>query len=128
MPIKVVGIHHHAVRIGGDDVNLAANLDFYQGLLGLAPDSDRPKLLETPGFWINVGETGQIHLIGGEQLSPLSKGPGTHVALAMEVVADAKAELERTGTPLGSYWCRWPRGRATLHTRSQPQHGRVASS
>jgi hypothetical protein len=33
MPIRVVEIHHHAVRIKGDDADLKANLDFYQGLL-----------------------------------------------------------------------------------------------
>jgi catechol 2,3-dioxygenase-like lactoylglutathione lyase family enzyme len=106
MPIKVVEIHHPALRINGDETDLAANLDFYQGLLGLAPDAGRPPLRGIPGFWINVGEVGQIHLIGGEEPSPFAKGPGQdpaapHVALAVESVVEAKAELERRGTP---YW------------------------
>jgi catechol 2,3-dioxygenase-like lactoylglutathione lyase family enzyme len=88
MPIKVLEIHHHAIRIHGDEVGLAANLDFYQGLLGLAPDNGRPALPGIPGFWINVGGTGQIHLIGGDQPSHLAKGPdedpaAPHVALAV---------------------------------------------
>ena len=58
MSIKVVEIHHPALRINGDEAGLAANLDFYQGLLGLVPDSGRPPLRGIPGFWINVGETG----------------------------------------------------------------------
>ncbi len=100
--IRVLEIHHHAVRIGGDEKNLADNLDFYQGLLGLAPDSRRPTLPGIPGFWINVGEVGQIHLIGGQQPSPLAKGAeqdpaGPHVALAVESIAEAKAELDRRG-------------------------------
>jgi hypothetical protein len=52
------------------------------------------------------GGSGQLHLIGGEQPSPLAKGPGKdpatpHVALAVANVSEAKAELERSGTP---YW------------------------
>ena len=42
MPIRVVEIHHHGIRIGGDEADLKANLDFYQGLLGLVPDDKRP--------------------------------------------------------------------------------------
>ena len=42
MPIRVVEIHHSAVRIKGDEADLQANLDFYQGLLGLSPDGKRP--------------------------------------------------------------------------------------
>jgi catechol 2,3-dioxygenase-like lactoylglutathione lyase family enzyme len=106
MSIKVVEFHHCAVRIAGDESDLAANIHFYQGLLGLAPDPGRPKLPGIPGFWINIGEVGQIHLIGGDLPSPFAKGPGKdpaapHVALAVESIAEAKAELDRTGTP---YW------------------------
>ena len=56
MPIKVVEIHHHAVRIKGDENDLKANLDFYHGLLGLNADAGRPNIPGVPGFWINVGE------------------------------------------------------------------------
>ena len=60
MPIRVVEIHHHGIRIDGDEAGLAANLDFYQGVLGLSPDPGRSAFLGIPGFWMNVGETGQI--------------------------------------------------------------------
>ena len=106
MPVRVVEIHHQGIRIDGDEAALAANLDFYQGLLGLAPDEGRPAFPGIPGFWINVGETGQIHLIGGDQPSPFAKGSdkdpaAPHIALAVADVAEAKAELDRRGTP---YW------------------------
>jgi catechol 2,3-dioxygenase-like lactoylglutathione lyase family enzyme len=106
MPINVVEIHHHAVRIESDSDALAANLEFYQGLLGLAPDAGRPELRGIPGFWINVGETGQLHLIGGPVPSPFAQGPGQdpvvpHVALAVSDIAEAKAELDRRGA---KYW------------------------
>ncbi len=106
MPIRIMEIHHHAVRIDGTEAGLAENFGFYKGLLGLEPDSGRPPLPGIPGFWINVGETGQIHLIGGPQPSPLSKGSEMdpvvpHVALAVADIAEAKAELDRRGAP---YW------------------------
>ena len=55
---------------------------------------------------MNVGQTGQIHLFGGEQPSPLAKGSdkdpaSPHLALAVADIAEAKAELDRRGT---SYW------------------------
>ena len=106
MPINVVEIHHHGIRIDGDEAGLAANLDFYQGLLGLTPDSGRPNFAGIPGFWMNFGDSGQIHLFGGEQPSPLAKGSdkdpaSPHLALAVADIAEAKAELDRRGTP---YW------------------------
>ena len=102
MAINVLEIHHPAVRIKGDDANLLANLDFYQRLLGLSPDSGRPLLPGIPGFWINVGDTGQIHLIGGEQPSRLAKSPdkdpiSPHIALAVSDIVEAKAELKSKG-------------------------------
>ncbi len=104
MPLGVVEIHHTGIRINGDDLD--ANLAFYQGVLGLQADEKRPTIPGVPGFWINVGEVGQIHLIGGAQPSPLAKGEGKdpaapHIALAVRDIAAAKAELDRMGTP---YW------------------------
>jgi catechol 2,3-dioxygenase-like lactoylglutathione lyase family enzyme len=104
MAIRVIEIHHPALRIDGSEANLQDNLDFYEGLLGLSPDGRRPNIPGVPGYWINVGDVGQIHLIGGEQPSFLAKSPekdptSPHVALAVADVAEARAELERRGTP-----------------------------
>jgi catechol 2,3-dioxygenase-like lactoylglutathione lyase family enzyme len=106
MPIRVVEIHHHALRIYGSEDDLTATLNFYQGLLGLEPDERRPDIPGVPGFWINVGEVGQIHLMGGRQPSQFAKGKGrdptsAHIALAVADIAEAKAELDKRGTP---YW------------------------
>jgi catechol 2,3-dioxygenase-like lactoylglutathione lyase family enzyme len=79
---------------------------FYQNVLGLDADPGRPTIRDVPGFWINVGEGGQIHLIGGNQPSPLAKGPGQdptipHVTLAVRDIQETKDELERLKVP---YW------------------------
>ena len=106
MAIKVVELHHTGVRIGARDQSMAALQDFYSGVLGLAHDEGRPTIPGIPGMWINVGEVGQIHLIGGDQPSPVARGPGEdptrpHVAMAVADIVETKAELDRMGV---QYW------------------------
>ena len=106
MAIKVLGIHHHAVRIDQGNHSLDTFRAFYSEVLGLEADPGRPNVPSIPGLWIDVAGTAQIHLMGGDFPSPLCKVPGedpvdTHVALAVEDVAAAKAELERLGV---HYW------------------------
>lgn len=102
MAIKVLGIHHHAVRIDHGNHALETFRDFYANVLGLTADEGRPNVPTIPGLWIDVCGTAQIHLMGGAFPSSLCKQPGedpvdTHVALAVENIAEAKAELERQG-------------------------------
>ena len=106
MAIRVLEIHHHAVRVDADPPKLDAVQSFYEGVLGLGVDPGRPKIAGVPGFWINVGEGAQLHLIGGAQPSPLAKGPGQdptipHVALAVADIRETKRELDRLGV---AYW------------------------
>ena len=106
MAIRVLEIHHHAIRIDSAPPELEATRHFYGDVLGLDADPGRPTIPGVPGFWINVGEGGQIHLIGGAQPSTLAKGPGQdptipHVALAVEDIQHTKAELDRLGV---KYW------------------------
>src|SRR5260370_8299950 len=91
MGIRVLEIHHHAVRIDAEPPKLEAVQKFYADVLGLEADPGRPTIPGVPGFWINVGEGGQIHLIGGAQPSPLAKGPGQdpptpHVTLSVSAI------------------------------------------
>lgn len=106
MAIKILGIHHHAVRINDDNHPYEAVHHFYTQVLGLAEDTARPTIPGVPGWWIDVADSGQIHLIGGAVPSPVAKGPGqdpaaAHVALAVESIVETKAELERMGV---AYW------------------------
>ena len=73
MAIKVVELHHTGVRIDAGKQNAVEN--FYSSVLGLSRDEGRPTIPGIPGAWINVGEVGQIHLIGGDQPSPVAQGP-----------------------------------------------------
>lgn len=104
MAIEVLEIHHHAVRI--DDPKADEVRQFYNDVLGLPHDTGRPNIPGIPGYWINVGDVGQLHLIGGPSPSRLSQGPGKdpagpHVALAVKDVVATKAEFDRMGV---KYW------------------------
>ena len=106
MALKVLELHHHGIRIGPapDDVKKAAA--FYQDVLGLAPDPGRPTIPSIDGYWMDVGGTAQIHLMGVDGLSKFADGPGKdpshpHVALAVADIQEAKKELDRMGV---GYW------------------------
>ena len=102
MALKVLELHHHGIRIGPkpDDVKKAAT--FYQDVLGLRPDPGRPHIPSIDGYWMDVGGTAQIHLMGVEGASKYAQGPGKdpshpHVALAVPDEQEAKKELDRPG-------------------------------
>ncbi|MDP3240211.1 MAG: hypothetical protein Q8M69_07270 [Reyranella sp.] len=106
MAIKVLELHHQGVRIDAGDKTIEDLKNFYTGVLGLEHDTGRPEIPGIPGMWINIGEVGQIHLIGGDLPSPFAQGPGKdptapHVALAVENIVETKAELDRLGA---DYW------------------------
>ena len=103
MAVKILEIHHTGVRIDNDAKLLNATKDFYANVMGLGSDSGRPTI---PGAWINVGDVGQLHLIGGDQPSPVAKGPGEdptrpHVAYAVANIVETRAELDSLGV---KYW------------------------
>jgi len=101
MPIRILELHHHAVRVpasadGADQVR-----DFYGRVLGLAPDRGRPDIPGVPGHWLNTGSHAQLHLMGAEgRLMDLGLGidpSAPHVAFAVEDIAEARRELQRLG-------------------------------
>ena len=71
MPIKVVELHHHGIRIGttADEVEQARS--FYSDVLGLS-NRPRPDPLFPPSpvsgcMWAREERTTQIHLMGRER-------------------------------------------------------------
>ncbi len=107
MAIKVLELHHHGIRVGSTELDADRALAFYRDVLGLAPDQGRPYIPDIPGYWMEVGDAAQIHLISAQGLSRLADGPGRdpagpHVALAVPDILEARQELERLGI---DYWC-----------------------
>jgi catechol 2,3-dioxygenase-like lactoylglutathione lyase family enzyme len=105
MPIKVVELHHHGIRIGTSEEEVKQARAFYSDVLGLDTDPARPNIPSIPGFWMYVGEgerTTQIHLMGAKGKSPMAKSEKEdptlpHVALAVEDIEAARKELDERG-------------------------------
>lgn len=106
MAIKILELHHHAVRTGGTQQQADQTMAFYREVLGLGADPGRPQIAGIPGYWVDVGGRAQVHLMGVEGASRYAKGPGQdpaspHVAFAVEDIVATRAELDRMGT---TYW------------------------
>jgi extradiol dioxygenase family protein len=106
MAVKVLELHHHGIRVGPSPEAVATARKFYGDVLGLDHDPGRPTIPTIDGYWMDVGGTAQIHLMGVDGQSKFAEGPGKdpshpHVALAVEDIQEAKTELERMGV---SFW------------------------
>ena len=106
MAIKILELHHHAVRTGGTQEEADQTMAFYREVLGLGADAGRPQIPGIPGYWVDVGGRAQVHLMGVAGASRFAKGPGQdpaspHVAFGVEDIVATRAELDRMGT---SYW------------------------
>jgi catechol 2,3-dioxygenase-like lactoylglutathione lyase family enzyme len=106
MAIKVIELHHHGIRVGPTPEDVKKAYDFYHGVLGLSHDEGRPFIPTIDVYWMDVGGTAQIHLMGVDGQSRFAEGPGKdpaspHVALAVPDIQEARRELDRLGV---SYW------------------------
>jgi extradiol dioxygenase family protein len=106
MAVKVLELHHHGIRVGPSADEVAKARTFYGDVLGLDHDPGRPTIPTIDGYWMDVGGTAQIHLMGVNGQSKFAKGPGQdpslpHVALAVADIQEAKKELDRLGV---EYW------------------------
>jgi catechol 2,3-dioxygenase-like lactoylglutathione lyase family enzyme len=105
MPINVIELHHHGIRIGTDDEDVRKAKNFYGDVLGLQTDDGRPEIKDIPGLWMYVGrgeQTTQLHLMGAVGRSRAARSDEQdptrpHVALAVEDIHEARRELERQG-------------------------------
>ncbi|MBI4636150.1 MAG: VOC family protein [Candidatus Rokubacteria bacterium] len=106
MAVKVLELHHHGIRIGPSPTEVERARRFYEDVLGLAADPGRPHIPTIDGYWMDVGGTAQIHLMGVDGQSKFAQGPGQdpaspHVALAVPDIQETKKELDRLGV---EYW------------------------
>lgn len=104
MAVKVVELHHHGICMHPSAAERMRG--FYESVLGLRPDPGRPNIPGIPGYWMDLPDDTQIHLMGKDGPSPYAKGPDkdpvfTHVALGVPDVVEAEEELRRLGT---DYW------------------------
>ncbi len=102
MAVKVLELHHHGIRIGPSEPEVKEAFAFYHDVLGLCPDPGRPHIPTIDGYWMDVGGTAQIHLMGVDGQSKFAQGPGNdpaspHVALAVPDIQEARRELDRLG-------------------------------
>ena len=106
MAVKVLELHHHGIRVGPSQDDVAKARHFYGDVLGLDHDPGRPHIPTIDGYWMDGGGTAQIHLMGVNGQSKFAKGPGQdpsmpHVALAVADIQEARKELERLNV---DYW------------------------
>ncbi|HXJ81806.1 MAG TPA: VOC family protein [Candidatus Methylomirabilis sp.] len=106
MAVKVLELHHHGIRIGPSEAEVKQAFAFYHDVLGLDCDPGRPKIPTIDGYWMDVGGTAQIHLMGVDGQSKFAQAPDRdpsrpHVALAVPDIQEARRELDRLGV---DYW------------------------
>lgn len=102
--------------------DLARSRAFYEGVLGLVLNPNRPDL-GYDGAWYDIGAQ-QIHLLALPNPDPVAGRPAhggrdRHVALAVDDIAALKATLEAHGVPYtasksgrAALFCRDPDGNA----------------
>lgn len=95
---SIVGLLHASLLVADVERSKA----FYEGVLGLKANPDRPDL-GFPGVWYDLGGGGQIHLLCLANPDPVSGRPehggrDRHTALAVQDWEGVKAVLDAAGT------------------------------
>ncbi len=106
MAVEILEIHHTGVRVDDDGAKLKATQDFYADVLGAAVRQRPLQIIPgIPGAWVNVGEVGQIHLIGGSSPRCVGQGARARIRRGRKYAYAVQEHQART---------RWP----------SPTHGR----
>jgi len=100
MAIQIRELHHIGLGMGSAKADEAK--DYYRDVLNLTQDGGRWHIPGIHGYFLDIPSDVQIHLLGSDGPSPYSQGPGkdpveNHIALAVDDVAEAEAELNRLG-------------------------------
>ena len=104
MALSILELHHHAVIM---PVELFDRMgEFYRDVMGLGVDEGRWNIPGVPGYFLDLPDDTQIHLLGRNGLSRYAKGPDQdpisyHVALGVADVLETEKELMRLNVP---YW------------------------
>ncbi|MFA6016020.1 MAG: VOC family protein [Gallionellaceae bacterium] len=91
----ILGLHHASLLTG----NLAKSRAFYEGVLGLIPDPQRPPM-SFAGMWYSVAPNQQLHLMvlpnpeDGLQ-RPVHGGQDRHVAFVASDFVELEERLKR---------------------------------
>jgi catechol 2,3-dioxygenase-like lactoylglutathione lyase family enzyme len=116
--IKINQMMHTGLII----TNLKRSRAFYEGLLGLKPNPNRPDF-GFEGVWYDIGQN-QVHLMVvpnpyTDVVHPEHGGRDIHIAFSVEDVEPVRAELEKAGIPYtmsksgrAALFCRDPDGNA----------------
>ena len=106
MALEILELHHHAVLVPLDLVEKSG--DFYKEVMGLATDAGRLNIPHLPGYFLDLPNDTQIHLLGRDGSTPsyYATAPdqdpvSNHVALAVADVQKSEQELIRLKV---SYW------------------------
>ena len=114
MAIKVLELHHHGIRVGPDPGRDEEGARLLPGRARAQPDPGRPHIPSIDGYWMDVGGTAQIHLMGVDGQSKFAKGPGAGSVLASCRPGrgghpGTRKELDRLGVDTGSPRAWWDR-------------------
>ena len=90
-PMRITELNHVALHVA--DVERSKR--FYERVLGLAQIT-RPAF-DFPGAWYGLGTDQELHLIGGRKAEILTGPRGTHFALTVDSIEEAKAQLDQSG-------------------------------
>lgn len=101
--------------------DLARSRAFYEGLLGLKPNPDRPDF-SFEGVWYDIGQN-QVHLMVvpnpyQDVVRPEHGGRDNHIAFAVDDVEPVRAALEQAGVAYSMS----KSGRAALFCRDPDGH------
>lgn len=111
---------HHASLLVSDKTR---SLRFYQDVLGLEVDSQRPEM-SFPGAWLRINDEQQIHLLELPSPDPVNGRPAhggrdRHIALRVgdvngleERLTAAGVEFTRSASGRAALFCRDPDGNA----------------
>jgi catechol 2,3-dioxygenase-like lactoylglutathione lyase family enzyme len=104
MALKILELHHHAVTMPTSALDEMGV--FYKDVMGLGVDEGRWNIPGVPGYFLDLPDDTQIHLLGRDGPSRYAKKPDQdpvshHVALAVENILEAEQELVKHNV---TYW------------------------